>query len=153
MASRPTGNATIRDVIFGQCDMKTSHHSYHFRSWRDRFPPYAALAAFLFGLLPLLLASVAALGAPANSRTILSGPPPGPCAGAIDGAEYIGGTDAYGYPVAPAAARGVAHIRLGSETVYPVWRDERRDGGTEVKVHVDGLASILAAPDGCTQRR
>jgi hypothetical protein len=133
--------------------MKVSYDSYHIRSWRDRFPPYAALAAFLFGLLPFLLASVAALGAPASSRTILTGPPPGPCAGATDGAEYIGGTDVYGYPVAPAAARGVAHVRLGSETVYPVRRNGRRDRGTEVKVHVDGLANILAAPDACAERR
>lgn len=134
--------------------MKTSHQSYNRRRWWERFSPFATIFAFLFGVLPLLLA-VAALAAPARDKdaSILLEPAPGPCAGANLGPGYTGGADAYGRRVAPADLPGPAAVHLDSETVYPVVRRGRHRGGTEVAVNVDGLANILEAPAACSPHR
>ena len=130
--------------------MKTSYHSYHGRRWRARISPFAAVLALLFGILPLLLAATAAFGGTIRARpddSILTGPPPGPCAEAQAGPDYVGGTDVNGYPVVPADVGGGPRVTLNSETVYP----EVRAGGTrtEVAVTVHGLHRKMAEPRGC----
>lgn len=140
--------------ISGQCGMKAAYQYYDHPNWWERLPSYAVLLAILFGAVPLLLAA-AALAQPAHehSASILLGPTPGPCGGANSGPDYIGGADAYGHYVTPADLPGLATVRLGSETVYPVIRNGRHRGGTEVEANVDGLVSILDAPDACALRR
>ena len=131
-----------------------SYHSYNAQTWRTKFPAFAGVFALLFGILPLLLASAAAFGAPMRSGddALLSGPRPGPCAGASQGADYIGGADANGYYVAPAALEGTASVQLDSETVYAKVGTGRHDKA-EVAVDVKGLKAALAAPTACYPRR
>ena len=114
-----------------------------------------AVLAVLFGLLPLALASAAAIGAPAREQasSILTGPAPGPCAGATTGAEYIGGTDVYGHRVAPAETGEIAHVHLDSQTVYADTGSGRHGQGATVAVEVKGLSASLAAPTACSRRR
>lgn len=139
--------------------MKTSYLSYNVSSLRDRFSIPAALIALLFGILPLVLASAAAMGAPQNNPPMSSGddsllnPRPGPCWGASTGADYIGGADANGHFVAPADVRGTSSVKLDSETVYADVRHGRRDEVANVAVDVKGLKAGLEAPNGCHPRR
>lgn len=133
--------------------MKTSYQSYKSPNWREKVPSFAGILGVLFGLVPLLLASAAALGAPMRSGddSLLTGGHPGPCAGASQGADYIGGADADGHFVAPAALEGTSSVRLDSETVFA-------DVGTgghgraNVAVDVKGLKAGLAAPNACRPR-
>jgi len=87
--------------------MKTTHQSCQRCHRWSRVPEIAALLAVLFGALPLLMAA-AVWAAPMRSGddSILTGPPPGPCAALAAGADYEGGTDAYGHPVTPADLPG-----------------------------------------------
>lgn len=132
--------------------MKTTYQSYRRSGWRDRVPQLAVLLALLFGLLPLLLAAVAAYGGTVvvnGDNSILSGPPPGPCAGANVPANYIGGADAYGRPVPPADLPGGPTVRLPDNTVFAEVDTGRHGSGAGVPVEVRGLRAALAAPDGC----
>lgn len=145
--------------------MKTSYHSYNMkgwrahdtRSWRDRFTVHFALIAFLFGLVPFLLASAAAMGAPrppmASGNDSLLVPRSGPCWGANIGADYIGGADADGHFVAPAGLTGASAIKLDSETVYADVRTGHRGETANVAVDVKGLKAALEAPNACRPRR
>lgn len=152
-----TAIAGFCHVIFGHCGMKTSYHSYNMRGWRDRFSVPAALIALLFGVLPLLLASAAAMGAP-RKAPMSSGddslliPRPGPCWGASTGADYIGGADADGHFVAPADVGGTSAIKLDSETVYADIGTGRRGDVANVALDVKGLKAGLAAPNACSPR-
>ncbi len=134
--------------------MKLSYHSSTAlaKGWPSVL---AAVLALLFGVLPLVLASAAALGAPAAVRPspILTGPAPGPCAGATTGAEYIGGTDAYGHRVVPAETGQIAQVHLESETVLAGVRTGRHGPDALVDVEVAGLGAALDAPTACSRRR
>ena len=155
MARVPTGIVAICHVIFWQCDMKASNYYYDFWGWRDRVATRAAILALLFGILPLLLATAAAFAAPVGTRhdSILAGPAAGPCAGASSGADYVGGTDAYGRPVPTADVAGAPVVQLDSETVYADVRAGRHDGMANVAVDVKGLGRAMAAPSGCSPER
>lgn len=149
-----TANVGICHVIFGQLGMKVSYHSYNSRTWRAKFPVFAGVFAVLFGLVPFLLATAAAVGAPMRSGddSLLTGGRPGPCAGASQGAEYIGGADANGHFVAPADLDAPASVQLDSETVYADVGTGRR-GRANVAVDVKGLKAAMAAPSACRPRR
>ncbi len=129
--------------------MKTTHQSCQRCHPWDRFREIAALLAILFGALPLLLAAVA-WAAPARSDAdpILAGPAFGLCAGLTAGADYEGGTDAYGHPVTPADLPGQVRVTLDSETVYPM-AGGPNGSQTVAQVTVHGLKSVLEAPSAC----
>ncbi|MBU6444846.1 MAG: hypothetical protein KGR48_13155 [Alphaproteobacteria bacterium] len=129
--------------------MKTTHQSCQRCHWWSRFREFAALVALLFGVLPLLMAAVA-WASPARSDTdsILTGPAPGLCANLTAGADYEGGTDAYGHPVTAAELPGSVRVTLDSETVYPMVGG-RRGSQAEAKVTVHGLRSVLEAQSAC----
>lgn len=129
--------------------MKTTHQSCQRCHRWSRVPEIAALLAILFGALPLFMAAVA-WGAPMRSGddSILTGPALGPCAGLTAGADYEGGTDAYGHPVTPADLPGQVRVTLDSETVYPMIGSQTGDQ-TAAKVTVYGLKSVLDAPSAC----
>ncbi len=130
--------------------MKTTYHCCRREGWRERLPQAAVLLALLFGVVPLLLAAAAAYGGTIvrhHDDSILMGPAPGPCAN--EPADYIGGTDATGHPVAPADVGGGPSVELGSETVYAETESSGHKPGAIVPVEVHGLRAALAAPNGC----
>ena len=135
--------------------MKASNYCYQGWNWCDRIATRAAIMALLFGIVPLVLVTAVAFGAPAETghRAILAGPAPGPCAGASLGAEYIGGTDAYGRYVPSADVAGAPAVQLDSETVYADVKTGPHEGLTDVAVDVRGLGRAMAAPHGCSPRR
>lgn len=135
--------------------MKASNYCYQEWNWRDRIAPRAAIMAILFGLVPILLVSAAAWAGAAHTGPdpILAGPAPGPCASLTAGADYMGGTDASGHPVAPADLGDSPRVRLDSETVYADVGAGRHDGMANVAVDVTGLAKGMAAAGACARVR
>jgi len=136
--------------------MKASNYYYQSWNWRDRIATRAAIMAVLFGIVPILLVTAAAFAAPAadpRHDAILAGPAPGPCAEASLGAEYVGGTDAFGHYVPPADVAGAPDVQLDSETVYADVRTGPREGLANVAVDVRGLGRAMAAPHGCSPNR
>ncbi len=64
-------------------------------------------------------AALGAAAAPSEKAPDILNPPPGPCAGAMAGADYVSGTGAEGHPVPPAELEGESKPPLPPEIVVP----------------------------------
>lgn len=85
-----------------------------------------------------------------TSDPILSGPPDGPCAGRLYSPDYVAGTDAYGYPVAPADMPGNITAAIPSDTVVPEIRTHNKTvGNVDVLVEVPGLSAAASPVPPC----
>jgi hypothetical protein len=112
------------------------------------------VAALWLGAVTALAIAVAPVSAGSISRDsgpspILAGPPPGPCADAAAGADYVAGVDATGNAVTPAdLPESTAPLPAGKEVyVHP---NSARRGGVDVDVPID-LGSV--APPSCDASR
>lgn len=84
------------------------------------------------------------------SDPILSGPPAGPCAGRLYLPDYVAGTDAYGYRVAPADMPGNITAAIPSDTVIPEVRTHNKTvGHVDVLVDVPGLSAAASPVPPC----
>ena len=85
---------------------------------------------------------------------ILSGPPPGPCAARLFGPDYVAGTDAYGYPLAPADMPGNVTAAIPSDMVIPEVRTHNKAiGAVDVLVDVPGLSQAASPQSPCRPTR
>ena len=85
---------------------------------------------------------------------ILSGASKGPCDPERDSPNYVGGTDVYGHPVAPADVQGGPKAVLDSDTVYPeVGTDSQPIGRTRLAVTVTGLRKAMNPVADCATKR
>jgi hypothetical protein len=73
---------------------------------------------------------------------VLSGPPPGPCAAAAAGPDYVDGIDASGHPVVRAAA---PHVLAGVALVTLPQQKRRYDDVT-LGIDLEILASVPCVP-------
>lgn len=87
-----------------------------------------------------------------GDQSLLEGPAPGPCAGANVYPDYVGGTDVYGHPVAPADVNGIVSVNLASDTVIADVPSGHRTSD-QVAVDVHGLRDLMNAPNGCAVHR
>jgi hypothetical protein len=103
----------------------------------------------LFALLPLALAGAAAYGAGLNSaseQALLRGPQPGRCYGLESQADYAGGTNAYGKPVAPAGGPyAVPPVRVPGQIILA------HTAAGYIPVRIQGLNRGLAASNACAR--
>lgn len=67
----------------------------------------------------LVLSAVLAGNAAFAADDILQGAPPGPCAAAMAGADYVPGVDAAGQPV-PRADIGAEHVAIPDQVYVPL---------------------------------
>ncbi len=120
----------------------------------------SCLRRFSATLLFVLAAGAARAGSIAPDTSgpdpILN-PAPGACAGATGGAEYVGGVDAYGNPVAP-ADDGAAAMPLASSTA--IVTVPRKGGGhhgdagdVSVAVDLNALAPPSCRPNAPPHNR
>jgi hypothetical protein len=107
------------------------------------------LLTLLFALLPMVLAGAAAYGAGLNSvseQAILRGPPPGPCYGLENHADYAGGTNANGKQVAPAEGPYAAPpIQIPGQIILA------HTAAGYIPVRIQGLNQGLAASNACSR--
>ena len=114
------------------------HGQQNYKNWTSG----ALLAAFsLFVTFP---AHSAPSGKP---DPILSGGPAGPCDAQTDSADYVGGTDVNGQPVA-AADLDKAPVPVPGQLQLPL---KARRGAAPAYAQADGkaLAPLLNPPPGC----